>query len=282
MAEGKCNQAQRLIDAEFLGSPSEQAAYQVLGDLELTLAGQIEVRDYEPELELETAVARTSYTRGGVRPVREVFASAGTARHRGTGLVPRLEDQHEGPAAGACPRLPAPGGPAHPGAHRAQPLRPAPALPDRRQLRRRLRHHRDAGAEPSRRDRAAARPARRLAHRCLPGAAGTRRLRDRSGVDGARHHPCGSALAPRQPRTDPYPAPGTRRGRRRRSPRARTTSCPSTPTATASAGSSRSPRNSTLSPRTPTPRPPHRRKAAAVPSSGSATTRSSAPPSRLG
>ncbi|WP_208640925.1 glycoside hydrolase N-terminal domain-containing protein, partial [Streptomyces carpinensis] len=29
----KWNQAQRLIDAEFLGSPSEQVAYQVLGDL---------------------------------------------------------------------------------------------------------------------------------------------------------------------------------------------------------------------------------------------------------
>ncbi|MGW4926425.1 glycoside hydrolase family 95 protein [Streptomyces parvulus] len=76
VAEEKWNQAQRLIDAEFLGSPSEQAAYQVLGDLELTLAGQGEVSDYERELDLETAVARTSYTRGGVRHVREVFASA--------------------------------------------------------------------------------------------------------------------------------------------------------------------------------------------------------------
>ncbi|MET8394003.1 glycoside hydrolase family 95 protein [Streptomyces anthocyanicus] len=76
VVEEKWNRAQRLIDAEFLGSPSEQAAYQVLGDLELTLAGEGEAADYERELDLETAVARTTYTRGGVRHVREVFASA--------------------------------------------------------------------------------------------------------------------------------------------------------------------------------------------------------------
>jgi alpha-L-fucosidase 2 len=76
VVEEKWNQAQRLIDAEFLGNPSEQVAYQVLGDLELAFTGTGEVGDYERELDLETAVARTSYTRGGVRHVREVFASA--------------------------------------------------------------------------------------------------------------------------------------------------------------------------------------------------------------
>jgi alpha-L-fucosidase 2 len=75
VVEEKWNQAQRLIDTDFIGSPSEQVAYQVLGDLELAFTGTGEVTDYERELDLETAVVRTSYTRGGVRHVREVFAS---------------------------------------------------------------------------------------------------------------------------------------------------------------------------------------------------------------
>ncbi|WP_255948198.1 glycoside hydrolase family 95 protein [Streptomyces odontomachi] len=71
----KWNQAQRLIDTSFIGSPSEQVAYQVLGDLACTFTGTGEVTDYERELDLETAVVRTSYRRDGVRHVREVFAS---------------------------------------------------------------------------------------------------------------------------------------------------------------------------------------------------------------
>ncbi|MGC4948880.1 glycoside hydrolase family 95 protein [Streptomyces sp. DT224] len=76
VVEEKWNQAQRLIDTSFIGSPSEQVAYQVLGDLELAFAGTGEVTDYERELDLETAVTRTGYTRAGVRHVREVFASS--------------------------------------------------------------------------------------------------------------------------------------------------------------------------------------------------------------
>ncbi|WP_049565748.1 glycosyl hydrolase family 95 catalytic domain-containing protein [Streptomyces sp. SBT349] len=76
VVEEKWHQAQVLADAHFLGTPSEQAAYQVLGDLELALAGAGEVGDYERELDLETAITRVRYTRGGVRHTREVFASA--------------------------------------------------------------------------------------------------------------------------------------------------------------------------------------------------------------
>lgn len=76
VVEEKWNQAQRLIDTDFIGSPSEQVAYQVLGDLELAFDSTGEVTDYERELDLETAVARTGYTRAGVRHVREVFASS--------------------------------------------------------------------------------------------------------------------------------------------------------------------------------------------------------------
>lgn len=76
VVEEKWLQAQQLIDAEFLGTPSEQAAYQVLGDLELSFTGTGDITGYERELDLETAVVRTSYTRGSTRHVREVFASS--------------------------------------------------------------------------------------------------------------------------------------------------------------------------------------------------------------
>ncbi|NGN63006.1 glycoside hydrolase family 95 protein [Streptomyces sp. A7024] len=75
VVEEKWYQAQLLAEEHFLGTPSEQAAYQVLGDLELALAGDGETTGYERELDLETAVTRVTYTRGGVRHTREVFAS---------------------------------------------------------------------------------------------------------------------------------------------------------------------------------------------------------------
>ncbi|MEO3753117.1 glycoside hydrolase family 95 protein [Streptomyces sp. B6B3] len=76
VVEEKWAQAQRLADANFLGTPSEQAAYQVLGDLELAFPDTGEASDYERELDLATAITRVRYTRGGVRHTREVFASA--------------------------------------------------------------------------------------------------------------------------------------------------------------------------------------------------------------
>ncbi|WP_326794178.1 glycoside hydrolase family 95 protein [Streptomyces sp. NBC_01808] len=71
----KWHQAQQLADAHFLGTPSEQAPYQVLGDLELAFTGGGEISGYERELDLESAVTRTRYTRDGVRFTREVIAS---------------------------------------------------------------------------------------------------------------------------------------------------------------------------------------------------------------
>ncbi|MGW8949505.1 glycoside hydrolase family 95 protein [Streptomyces sp. NPDC055709] len=76
VVEEKWNQAQVLAEEQFLGVPSEQMPYQVLGDIELTFAGTAEATDYERELDLETAITRVSYKRQGVRHTREVFASA--------------------------------------------------------------------------------------------------------------------------------------------------------------------------------------------------------------
>ncbi|GAA4496735.1 hypothetical protein GCM10023172_10520 [Hymenobacter ginsengisoli] len=56
--------------------PSYQASYQPFGDLWLDVAGTGAVTDYRRELDLTQAVARTTYTQGGVKFVREYLSSA--------------------------------------------------------------------------------------------------------------------------------------------------------------------------------------------------------------
>ncbi|WP_326627757.1 glycoside hydrolase family 95 protein [Nonomuraea fuscirosea] len=73
--EDKWQAAQNLADQKFLGRPSEQAPYQVLGDLTLTFPGPAEFTDYRRELDLTRAVTTVTYVRDGVRHTREVFAS---------------------------------------------------------------------------------------------------------------------------------------------------------------------------------------------------------------
>jgi alpha-L-fucosidase 2 len=53
----------------------DTAAYQPLGDLEITFEHGDAYGDYRRALELSTGVARTSYTAGGVRYSRELFVS---------------------------------------------------------------------------------------------------------------------------------------------------------------------------------------------------------------
>ncbi|MFI7613664.1 glycosyl hydrolase family 95 catalytic domain-containing protein [Nonomuraea terrae] len=73
--EDKWQAAQNLADQKFLGRPSEQAAYQVLGDLTLTYPGAEEFGEYRRELDLTRAVTTVTFVRDGVRHTREVFAS---------------------------------------------------------------------------------------------------------------------------------------------------------------------------------------------------------------
>ncbi|WP_223189985.1 glycoside hydrolase family 95 protein [Nonomuraea terrae] len=73
--EDKWQAAQNLADQKFLGRPSEQAAYQVLGDLTLTYPGPEEFGEYRRELDLTRAVTTVTFVRDGVRHTREVFAS---------------------------------------------------------------------------------------------------------------------------------------------------------------------------------------------------------------
>ncbi|GAA4986652.1 alpha-L-fucosidase 2 [Nonomuraea thailandensis] len=73
--EDKWQAAQNLADEKLLGTPSEQAWYQVLGDLTLTYPGSAEFTGYRRELDLTDAVTTVRFTRDGVRHEREVFAS---------------------------------------------------------------------------------------------------------------------------------------------------------------------------------------------------------------
>ena len=94
-------------------------------------------------------------------------AIARVARRRRHRLEPRVEGEPLGAAARWRPRVCHAGEPAAAGGHIGnelhrrrrrvrQPVRCAPAVPDRRQLRRDRRDRRDAGAEPRRRDSPAA------------------------------------------------------------------------------------------------------------------------------
>jgi alpha-L-fucosidase 2 len=73
--EGKYKEADRLIAAKVMGKPLRQMPYETIGDLLLTFPEMAGVEDYQRELDLDTAVATTSYTAQGVRFSREAFAS---------------------------------------------------------------------------------------------------------------------------------------------------------------------------------------------------------------
>lgn len=89
LVEGRNTEAEALVNANFTcqgpGSGNGQGAkvpygcYQVLGNLRLTFPPQIShapVTDYRRELDLSEAVARVQFRQGGVRFIRELFASA--------------------------------------------------------------------------------------------------------------------------------------------------------------------------------------------------------------
>jgi alpha-L-fucosidase 2 len=73
--EGKGKEAEALFEKEMMAKVRDQAQFQPLGDLKLSFAGQGDIGDYRRELDLDTAVARTTYRSGGVGYVREVFCS---------------------------------------------------------------------------------------------------------------------------------------------------------------------------------------------------------------
>jgi alpha-L-fucosidase 2 len=75
--EDKAGEATQIINDRGMSNPKKQLPYQTLGDLKLEFAPMPgEVTGYERSLDLESAIARTSFTVGGVTYLRETFASA--------------------------------------------------------------------------------------------------------------------------------------------------------------------------------------------------------------
>jgi alpha-L-fucosidase 2 len=72
---GKQKEAEDLAMQEFMSVPIGQQAYQALGDLLIETAGADNPTDYKRWLDLDTGIATTGFTAGGVQYRREVFAS---------------------------------------------------------------------------------------------------------------------------------------------------------------------------------------------------------------
>lgn len=73
--EGKYSEGERLIHREFLPPPIEPRSYQPLADILLKFDHQGEAAEYRRSLDLDTAIATTSYRVGDVLFSREVLVS---------------------------------------------------------------------------------------------------------------------------------------------------------------------------------------------------------------
>jgi alpha-L-fucosidase 2 len=74
--EGKYREANTLIGQKMMAKPLRQMPYQTLGDLLLTFPAAASVENYRRDLNLDTAIASTSFTANGTTYKREVFSSA--------------------------------------------------------------------------------------------------------------------------------------------------------------------------------------------------------------
>ena len=72
---GKYGEAQKLIGEKMMAKPLGQMPYQLVGDLRLSFPELKQVEQYRRDLNLDTAIARVSYTANGVKFTREVFSS---------------------------------------------------------------------------------------------------------------------------------------------------------------------------------------------------------------
>jgi len=75
IAAGRFAEAETLITDQMLARPSREMPYQTVGDLTITMAASTNATDYRRSLDLDTAIARTTFRIGNVRYTREVFAS---------------------------------------------------------------------------------------------------------------------------------------------------------------------------------------------------------------
>lgn len=75
IAAGRFAEAQALANAKVMAQPLSQMSYQPIGDLILELPGLAATSDYHRELDLDAALATTTFAAGGVRYRRRVLAS---------------------------------------------------------------------------------------------------------------------------------------------------------------------------------------------------------------
>ena len=73
--DGQYDEASLVISNQMMALPVRQMPYETAGDLFLDFPTNQAITDYRRELDLDTAVARVSYTSGGVKYTREMFAS---------------------------------------------------------------------------------------------------------------------------------------------------------------------------------------------------------------
>jgi len=71
----KISAAEKIAQDGMIGIPSSMPGYSSLGDLYLRSSNKGAIADYRRQLDLETGVARVTYSIEGVRYTREVFAS---------------------------------------------------------------------------------------------------------------------------------------------------------------------------------------------------------------
>ncbi|MBS1789098.1 MAG: glycoside hydrolase family 95 protein [Acidobacteria bacterium] len=73
---GKLREAEVLADKAIIAKPRRMPPYQPLGDLWLRFSGIEAESEYRRELNLDSGIARISFTAGGAKFTREVFVSA--------------------------------------------------------------------------------------------------------------------------------------------------------------------------------------------------------------
>ena len=72
---GKYKEAEKMANEHFFGIPPNQQAYQPLGDLLLNFKNSENVKDYYRELDMETGIAKVTYSDDGAEYTREIFMS---------------------------------------------------------------------------------------------------------------------------------------------------------------------------------------------------------------
>ena len=73
---GKYPEAEAVAHDHMMAKPYLQTSYQPIGDVWITFHHPMDAADYRRALDLDTAVATTRYTSGGITFTRECFASA--------------------------------------------------------------------------------------------------------------------------------------------------------------------------------------------------------------